>query len=269
MKNIREKLHLKESSAEKLVYGVFPLPDYCIFSEMLKYLLENNMCVLESIYSYVEAPLGYVFRDFITVMTGKRQIASNLIREGQTTGDNTKISAGSSLKEFAKLNNNASFGKTLQSDENFNTSCIVKSREQFIKRSVGKVIIDFNVLAPKSQDFEGSIELKLKKNEHKIKSPKYIGSTALWVSKMLMLDFVYNCLWTVYTPNEALIQYMDTDSLYLKFTGPKSPTSYKDLVEKFPEHLQQTHFIKDEFDITPGKMKCEKIIEEAVFLQGA
>ena len=170
------------------------------------------------------------------------------------------------MKEFAKLNNNASFG-TLQSDENFNTSCIVKSKVQFLKRTIGKVIIDFNVLAPKSNETEGSIELKLKKNEHKIRSPKYIGSAALWISKMLMLDFVYNCLWTVYTPSEASIQYMDTDSLYLKFSGENSPSSYKELVNKFPIHLQNRHFIKDEFDITPGTMKCEKIIDEAGFLQ--
>ncbi len=94
MEDLRQHLGLKENNSEKLIYGLFPLPNYCIFSEMLKYLLENDMCVLEKIYEVAQAPLGYVFRDFITNMTAKRQADFNLIREGQAENDVTKVQTG-------------------------------------------------------------------------------------------------------------------------------------------------------------------------------
>jgi hypothetical protein len=40
----------------------------------------------------------------------------------------------------------------LFNDENFTTSEIVSSSTEFLKKSVGKVLIDFNILAPKTKD---------------------------------------------------------------------------------------------------------------------
>jgi len=45
------------------------------------------------------------------------------------------------------------------------------------------------------------------------------------------------------------------------------PTSFDEFVSRFPPHLKTRHFPKDAHDITPGKMKCEKEISEAVFLR--
>ena len=50
MKGLGKKLEVK-SVAEKLIFGVFDLPNYCIYSEMLKYLLENDMCELVKVHS--------------------------------------------------------------------------------------------------------------------------------------------------------------------------------------------------------------------------
>eukprot|EP01124_Arcella_intermedia_P021046 TRINITY_DN2875_c1_g1_i8.p1 TRINITY_DN2875_c1_g1~~TRINITY_DN2875_c1_g1_i8.p1 ORF type:complete len:353 (-),score=91.76 TRINITY_DN2875_c1_g1_i8:527-1585(-) len=193
MSEIREQLNLKESPTSKLVYGVFPLPDYSIYSEMLKYLLENDMVTLEKIHSVVLTPIGYVFRDFVIAMTKKRQEAANLVKEG-------KVVEGESLKEFAKLNVNSSFGKTIQDDANFDESFVIKTQEQFLKKTVKRKIIDYNVLAPVSDNFGGMIELKLKKKAYLIKSPRYLGCSIFWLSKMIVLDFVYNCLYKVYKP---------------------------------------------------------------------
>jgi len=141
----------------------------------------------------VTMPLGGVFQGFVQTMTAKRQEAANMIN----SGDNEKKSKGESLKEFAKLNVNSSYGKMIQNDENFDESTIVKNRKEFLKKTVKKQIIDFNILAPVSKEHEGMIEVKLKRNEVEIKSPRYIGCTVLWYSKMLMLDFIYNCLYQV------------------------------------------------------------------------
>jgi len=112
-----QKLNIKDSPAEKLVYGLFPLPDYAIFSETLKYLLENDMCKLEMIHAAVTMTLGGVFRGFVQSMTAKRQEAANMIN----SGDNEKKSKGESLKEFAKLNVNSSYGKNQSLSKSWGT----------------------------------------------------------------------------------------------------------------------------------------------------
>jgi len=79
-------------------------------------------------------PLGGVFQGFVQTMTAKRQEAANMIN----SGDNEKKSKGESLKEFAKLNVNSSYGKMIQNDENFDESTIVKNRKEFLKKTVKK-----------------------------------------------------------------------------------------------------------------------------------
>ena len=114
----------------------------------------------------------------------------------------SKLSAASSRKDVAKLDNNSCYGKTLQSDERYDTSVIVNNQQQFMSKTIGKVISDFNVLAPCNNDHNGIVELKIKKTNVTIKSPKYLGAAILAYSKMLMLDFVYNCLAVTFTSNE-------------------------------------------------------------------
>lgn len=262
MKDVANTLNIKESPSEKLIYGLYPLPDYCISSEMLKYLLENDMCILEKIHSVVAMPLGHVFTSYVKEMTKKRQDAANLILNGD-------VEKGSSLKEFAKLNVNSGYGKTIQNDENFNETIITKCAKEFLKKSIGKQIIDYDVFVPASKEHDGLVGVTLKKNEVKVKSPRYIGCFVLWNAKLLMLDFVYNCLLSPSAPHRAhtKILYTDTDSLYIQISGINAPQTYQDFVQEFPSILRQRHFVMDDSDITPGKMKCEKVIKEAVFLR--
>jgi hypothetical protein len=103
-----------------------------------------------------------------------------------------------------------------------------------------------------------------------IKSPKYLAGAILSNSKMLMLDFIYNCLWQTYTPDQATILYTDTDSVYVKIReltpSADKATKYADFVNRFPSDMQTLHFAGPG-DLTVGKMKLEKLIDEAVFLK--
>jgi hypothetical protein len=314
MQSIKLKLEqgkekkIKTDKSKKLIYGLSPLPSYDIYSETLKYLLENDMVTLDRIHSAVYTPTDYVFKDFINEMTSKRQAASDLLKESTDVFDSyskenlayirdcikseskpdvtyphiteediekvknatTLYQKGSSVKEFAKINNNSSFGKTIQSDENFTTSEIVSTSKEFIRKTVGKILIDFNIIAPKTKNHPGTVEFRVKKEKIEIKAPKYLGSAVLWFSKMLMWDFVYNCLYKVFKPEEVNILYTDTDSLYLSFLGENAPLNYEELlvrVNNFNPEFRVRHFSRNEFDITPGVMKCEKEIDESVFLQ--
>lgn len=63
-----------------------------------------------------------------------------------------------------KLDNNSCYGKTLPFDERYDTSVIVSDQKEFMRKIIGKVILDFNVLAPSTNDNDGLVEIKLKKS---------------------------------------------------------------------------------------------------------
>ncbi|PRP87899.1 hypothetical protein PROFUN_02636 [Planoprotostelium fungivorum] len=111
---LAEKLQLDESVqvsgntwAEKLMNNLFPKDNYCIYSETLKYLLENNLCC-----------------------------AKDGIYQGKKTSDDNLVTKSSSEKEFFKLMVNSGFGKMLQSDDKYNKSLLIQSSESFMKQTI-------------------------------------------------------------------------------------------------------------------------------------
>ncbi|PRP78488.1 hypothetical protein PROFUN_13563 [Planoprotostelium fungivorum] len=90
----------------------------------------------------------------------------------------------------------------------------------------------------------------------------HVGSSILSWSKVLMLDFVYNCLYQHYDKTEVDLLYTDTDSIYMQ----AKVSSYEEFKQRFPDHLQKLHFAAAG-DITPGKMKLECELKEAVFVK--
>ncbi|PRP73084.1 hypothetical protein PROFUN_16825 [Planoprotostelium fungivorum] len=109
---------------EKLMYNLFPKDNYCIYSETLKYLLENNLCCINDIYEVIEQPIDYVLKDYVQDMTANRQKAEDGIYQGKQTSDDKLITKSSSEKEFFKLMVNSGFGKMLQSDDKYNKSLL-------------------------------------------------------------------------------------------------------------------------------------------------
>jgi hypothetical protein len=84
------------------------------------------MVTLDRVHSAVRTPTDYVFRDFIIEMTNKRQIASDMLKQARddisqypkdtdvVQHAKAKIQKGNSMKDFAKINNNSCYGKTIQ-----------------------------------------------------------------------------------------------------------------------------------------------------------
>ncbi|PRP76353.1 hypothetical protein PROFUN_15269 [Planoprotostelium fungivorum] len=105
-------------------------------------------------------------------------------------------------------------------------------------------------------------QLQIGKDKCNMKSAKHVGSAILSWSKVLMLDFVYNCLYQNYERTEVDLLYTDTDSIYMQV----SAYSYEEFKQRFPDHLQKLHFAAAG-DITPGKMKLECELREAVFVK--
>ncbi|PRP77293.1 hypothetical protein PROFUN_05538 [Planoprotostelium fungivorum] len=103
---------------EKLMYNLFPKDNYCIYSETLKYLLENNLCCINDICEVIKQPIDYVLKDYVQDMTANRQKAEDGIYQGKQTSDDNLVTKSSSEKEFFKLMVNSGFGKMLQQDNN-------------------------------------------------------------------------------------------------------------------------------------------------------
>jgi hypothetical protein len=217
-------------------------------------------------------------------MTKLRQQAEDMKRQAEQDAKSGKISneenegiaqMANSLKEFAKLNNNSCYGKTIQSDEKFDTSVMVNSKDTYLKQTIGRGLMDFNILAPKTDNHSGSVELKLKKDKYEIKSNKGDGAAVLSISKMLMLDFIYNGpISKAYTKEEVKYMYTDTDGLIVRVVqlpgARAAPRTYEEFLQRFDETtecrlLKDRHFAKPG-ELTPGKMKFEKNIVEFVAL---
>src|SRR3989344_2423761 len=178
-------------------------------------------------------------------------------------GSDDHVSATIS-KNLCKLIINSCYGKTLQTDEKYNNSKIVKNQKQYMNAIEKQFLLDFNILAPAvDKNDQGLVELKLRKQNCEIRCPKYLGAYILGYSKMLMLDFVYNCLWTVYSKEELEIYYTDTDSIYLAIKNPKIDC-WEVFMARFSPEMQDRYFPKSSTDITPGKMKMEKIVQSLI-----
>jgi len=187
----------------------------------------------------------------------------------------TRLQDAKSRKAYYKLKVNSVFGKTMQANEKFHDSALVRNINQFHKATYGKVLIDCNILG------SNLTEVQTRRKKIKITSPRYLGAAIMSNSKVLMNDFVYNCLWSTFTPETAQIGYTDTDSLYIKVnlkdvrqlsetlskhsSVPTKQQNFERFMSCFSPEQKQMYFAKDE-DITPGLMKLEALFDEAVFL---
>jgi DNA polymerase elongation subunit (family B) len=102
----------------------------------------------------------------------------------------------------------------------------------------------------------------------------YVGVSVLWYSKLLVNQFVYDFLFQIFKhegnyllillkQKDIQICYTDTDSLYIHFKRD----NYDMVMEKMKKHHDYERFMQiDANDLTPGKMKIESKLKEAVFL---
>jgi hypothetical protein len=222
------------------------------------------MCCLDAIYEAKRMPLQYVMKDFISAKTKRRQEGQELIKRGTVAEDEDMVTEGEAIKGFSKLQNNSSYGKTCQSDEKFSLSKFVRNDKQFLKASLARPVRDVVQI---NQDL---IELRMINPDPTIKSPIYLGSAILAVSKMLILDFVYNCLYKYFDQSEVNICYTDTDSLVVRVDGLEGSTEeekYSNLLRRLPDHVRERYFPRDSNDLTVGKMKVEHLLQKGIFLK--
>jgi hypothetical protein len=219
------------------------------------------MCVLDAIYEACEMEQAPVMKSYVEYWTKEREKAEKIIKEYHEGTEEHE--AAVSMKKICKLMVNCCFGKTMQDVTKFNTSELVRTQLEYHRKTIGKnfssTVISKNL-----------IELKMQKTSVTIKTPLYLASVILASSKMLMLDFIYNCLFKVYDPKDIQLCYSDTDCIYFKvknLTPEKNiQKRYQQFEEKFQGPLRDL-FFQTEGHLTPGKMALEKLSLESVWLK--
>ena len=170
-----------------------------------------------------------------------------------------------SIKALSKLNVNGNYGKTMQDDTKFNTSKLVRTQIEYHRSTIGKNILSSTIIG------DNLLEIKTEKQKVKIKTPLYLAGAILAYSKMLMLDFIYNCLYKVYAREDIELCYTDTDSIYFKVkksqAREKIQKRYQSFVDKFKENGLYDLYFQKQGEITPGKMSLEKMTSESIWLK--
>ena len=216
---------------DKLMYTLKDKEDYCIDGFALKYLLENDMCTLDAVYSWVEMERGYVMRNYIDQITDQRKLAEKVIydtqRELKESHGNeahinvlrSRLTGAKARKGLFKLMNNSLSGKTYQSDETYGESALVTNHKQYNAKTNGRLVLDRTII---SKDM---VEVQMRKKQD-------LASSLLWLSKIKMLDFYYNQLMRVHP--DVKLYGTDTDSI--KFRAPN--LAGMNMKEKYQDFLQ-------------------------------
>jgi len=105
-----------------------------------------------------------------------------------------------------------------------------------MNKTISKVISDFNVLALCTNNNNSIVKLKVKKTNVTIRSLKYLRAAILAYNKILILDFVYNCLVVTFNSLKYDIFYTNTDSIYLSIK--KETINYESFLQCFDLYLK-------------------------------
>ena len=111
-------------------------------------------------------------------------------------------------KDFFKLMNNSSFGKTMENVRNHRDIKLVTTEKQ--RR---KLVSEPNYHTTKHFS-ENLLAIEMKKTKVKMNKPVYLGMSILDISKTLMYEFWYDYVKPKYK-DKAKLCYMDTDSFVI------------------------------------------------------
>jgi hypothetical protein len=242
------KNDLTEDGAEKLILDFTKKIKYVVHIDNLQYYLKKGLRLTKT-HRTIRFNQARWLEPYINLNTEKRKQAKNDFE-----------------KDFFKLMNNATFGKTMENVRNRINYELINNRTR-----ADKVIAapNFKRATVINKHLVGVEKIK---NEVKLDKPIYVGFTILESSKLHMQQFLYDTI-KPYYGNRASLAYTDTDSFVLKI---RTEDVYKDLKENFKNDMDFSdypteHPCHDNANKKVlGKFKDEmngKVIEEAIFLK--
>ncbi|PRP79210.1 hypothetical protein PROFUN_12748, partial [Planoprotostelium fungivorum] len=114
-----------------------------------------------------------------------------------------------------------------------------------------RTITDWSIMRHADKQLKGLIEVRLQKDKCNMKSAKHVGDCSKPIQKERS---------RTYTVQAAHLR----ESFALLSRAKVS--SYEEFKQRFPDHLQKLYFAAAG-DITPGKMKLECELKEAIFVK--
>ena len=142
-------------------------------------------------------------------------------------------------KDFFKLMNNSSFGKTMDNVRNHRDIKLVTSDK---RRSILASEPNYHSSKCISKDL---MIIEMRKVEVKMNKPIYLGQAILDISKTLMYEFWYDYIKPKYG-DKARLCYMDTDSFVMNI---KTEDFYKDIASDVERWFDTSNY--DEKDKRP------------------
>ena len=247
-----EKGYLKQPS--KLLITCHEATNILLATPLVKFYLEMGLIIknINKVYQYNAVTC---FEEFVTTCQEKR-IAGD--------SDESKALYAKLYKDLA----NHSYGYTLTRKDRFKT--VLYTNAQEMRSHCRKRTF---CTASKVSDNDNLFEVILDKEDVKIDMPLQIGVMVYGLSKLKMLQFVYNCIFKFCKPSHVGLLSTDTDSLYMQLGAsdlhgclkPELKAEFYAAYDQwFPPPFCSKHkedFIKtkmaDESWPTPSTLNCE------------
>ncbi|CAH1767592.1 11897_t:CDS:1, partial [Entrophospora sp. SA101] len=197
------------SSTKKLVTHLGPRDNYVIHYLELQYYVKLGL-VIDEVYEILSFEQTNWLAPYIKFNTEMQQKAVNDFE-----------------KNFFKLMNNASFGKTMENVRNYQDVKLMPMRDKKDEKKYRKKVNkpSFKYARQLSEDLVG---VHLGKQEVTLNKPIIVGASVLGLSKLHMYKFWYDYVKGKYG-DKAILGYMDTDSFIFM---TKTEDIYKDMAER-------------------------------------
>ena len=198
-----DKFNLSIGRENKLISNLNDKNRYVIHEKYLKQALDAGL-KLKKIHRVIQFKQKPWMKEFIDFNTIKRQEAKNKFE-----------------KDFFKLLNNATYGRTLMNVKKQQNIQLVNNETDFLRLSkkpnyISSIIFSKNLVG-----------VELTKEKIKLNQPKYVGFSILDLSKYHMYNFHYGYIKKKYDSNARLL-FTDTDSLCYHV---KTDDFYKDMIQ--------------------------------------
>ena len=246
-KNVLNIIDSKHNICKKLTPTLYNKSKYVVHYRNLKFYLEQGMILkkIHRVVSFTQAPF---MKQYIDFNTKQRSIAQFDYE-----------------KDFFKLMNNATFGKTMESVRKRIRFELVNDETRF-QKLVNDPTFDNTIIMNDSL-----CGVMRKKAIVKLDKPIAIGMCVLDLSKVLMYDYHYNIIKKQYGDRSKLL-FTDTDSLTYEI---KTDDIYEDMQKDkelydFSDYPKNHVLYNDENKKVIGKFKDEagsKIITEFIGLR--
>ena len=229
--------HLTINKIKKLCPNLYHKKNYILNINNLKYYIEEGL-ILKKIHKVISFYQSTWLASYINKNTVLRQNSKNLFE-----------------KDYYKLMNNSFYGKTMQNVRDYQNIKFCINEKQFTK-AMNSPLFDNHVIILKE---DGLIIVKQKQKIIKLNKPIYLGCCILESSKLLMYQFHYDTMKTVY-PNSKMLK-TDTDSLLYSI---ETEDLYADLKHNpiLQSRIEFSNYPKDHFLFNESRKKIPGLFQD-------